>query len=316
MPVFSRLVSALLTLLVVSLVIFVIFQVIPGNAMLSRFGVDADPALIELMQQEFGLDEPPLQRYLGWLGGVLRGDFGRSLRFDATVNELIAARLPNTIALAITSFLLVLLIGLPLGLWLFLRQNTRWGRIVALLTQLLLATPVFALAILLMLVFGIWLDLLPISGYTPWYEDMGLFLRSLILPAFAISLPSVAIVVRYLQSSLQEQSSQDYVRTARNKGLSERQILYRHLLRNAFIPVLTILGVILINTLGGSIIAEAAFTIPGIGQLLNTAIRNRDLPLVQGISFYIAAIVVCGYLLLDLLYAWIDPRISDRGGEV
>jgi peptide/nickel transport system permease protein len=182
--------------------------------------------------------------------------------------------------------------------------------VVAFLLQLLLAIPVFALAIILMLIFGIWLKWLPISGYVAYNENFLLFLRSLILPSLAISLPSIAMVIRYLLTSLREQSGFAYARTARSKGLAEEQILKRHLLRNALLPVLTILGVILINTLGGSIVVEAAFGIPGIGQLLNTGIRNHDLPLVQGLSFYIALIVTCGYLVLDLLYIIVDPRIS------
>jgi len=320
-----RLLSALLTLFVVSLVIFLIFQVIPGDAVLSRLGLDADPALEALLRQELRLDLPPWQRYLLWLSGLLQGNLGSSLRFSRPVAALIGDSLPNTVALAALSFAEVLLLGIPLGLWLYSgeivaqrggsrgmtsRLRSLLGSALSMLTQLFLAIPVFALAIILMLVFGIWLQWLPISSYISYSENMPLFLRSLILPSFAIALPSIAMVVRYLLTSLREQGGMTYARTARSKGLAEEQILRRHLLRNAIIPVLTILGVILINTLGGSIVVEAAFGIPGIGQLLNTAIRGRDLPLVQGVSFYISLVVVSGYLLLDMLYILVDPRIN------
>jgi len=318
----SRLLSALLTLFVVSLIIFVIFQIIPGDAVLSRLGLDADPALEALLREELHLNVPPWQRYLLWLSGLFQGDLGNSLRFSRPVSAMIKDSLPNTVALATFSFVEVLALGLPLGLWLYTAEQESgrasflrfWrrlaGTLLTVMVQLLLAIPVFALAIILMLVFGIWLQLLPISGYVAYNVNFPLFLRSLILPSLAISLPSVAMVVRYLLTSLREQGNQTYARTARSKGLSEEQTLKRHLLRNALIPVLTILGVILINTLGGSIVVEAAFGIPGIGQLLNTAIRGRDLPLVQGVSFYIALVVTMGYLLLDLLYLVVDPRMK------
>ena len=321
----QKLVSVLLTLLLVSLLIFLIFQVIPGDAVLARLGLDADPALEALLREEMRLDQPYWRRYLLWLNDLLQGDLGASLRFGRPVATMIADSLPNTVALATLSFIEVLALGIPLGLWLYSGDHTdgsdagkgflwRCRRFVAGLVRglmhLLLAIPVFALAIILMLVFAVWLRWLPLSGYVSWSENFPLFMYSLILPSFAISLPSVAMVIRYLLTSLQEQSSLAYTRTALSKGLSSEQTLKRHMLRNALVPVLTILGVILINTLGGSIVVEATFGIPGIGQLLNTAIRSRDLPLVQGISFYIALVVTLGYLLLDLLYMAVDPRIS------
>ena len=310
----SRLFSALLTLVIVSVVIFAIFQIIPGDAVLNRLGLDADPALVELLREQLQLDLPPLQRYVSWVGKAVQGNLGTSLRFDTPVAELIHSRLPNTLLLSVMAFAEVLLLGLPLGIWLANHRGVG-GLIGGALVQVLLATPVFALSIALMLIFCIWLNWLPISVFHGWEAGIGQLMRSLVLPSFAISLPSVAVVVRYLQSALNEQKNQDYVRTARNKGLNEGQILRYHLLRNALIPVLTILGIILINTLGGSIVVETAFSIPGIGQLLNTAIRARDLPLVQGISLYITSIVVLGYLILDVLYAWVDPRIAEGGAE-
>ena len=306
----------MLTLLVVSMVIFGIFQIIPGDAVLSRLGLDADPDLVEAMRQEMRLNDPPLQRYFSWLVGLIRGDLGNSLRYSVPVSSLIAMRLPVTFTLAALSFCQVLIISIPLGLWLAEHNHTTKGRLISALVQVLLAIPVFAMAIVLMLVFGLWLGLFPISAAASWEQGWLSFLSSLILPSFALSLPSIAITVRYLKSSLQEQSEKDYVRTARSKGLDQPTIFKKHLLRNALLPVITILGVILINTLGGSIVIESAFSVPGIGQLLGTAIRSRDLPLVQGISFYIATIIVLGFLLLDEIYRLVDPRLRGNGGDL
>jgi len=295
--------------------IFYVFQVIPGDPVLSRLGQEADPALEDLLREELGLDQPPMRRYLNWVVALSRGDLGTSIRFRLPVQELIGQRLPNTLALAIWSFILIVVISIPLGIWLARHSRSAGGLFVNGITQLGIAIPSFWLAIMLMLVFGVKLGWLPINGYVPWGVSPLGFIRSMLLPGLAISFSSIAIVVRYLRASLLDQMLQDYVRTARNKGLSENVILFRHVLRNAFLPVLTILGVILVNILTGSIVIESTFSIPGLGQLLQTAIRSRDLPLVQGITLYISVVVTLGFLFVDLLSAKIDPRIRDKEEE-
>jgi len=295
--------------------IFYVFQVIPGDPVLSRLGQEADPALEALLREELGLDQPPMRRYLNWVVALSRGDLGTSIRFRLPVQELIGQRLPNTLALAIWSFVLIVVISIPLGIWLARHSRSAGGLFVNGITQLGIAIPSFWLAIMLMLVFGVKLGWLPINGYVPWGVSPLGFIRSMLLPGLAISFSSIAIVVRYLRASLLDQMLQDYVRTARNKGLSENVILFRHVLRNAFLPVLTILGVILVNILTGSIVIESTFSIPGLGQLLQTAIRSRDLPLVQGITLYISVVVTLGFLFVDLLSAKIDPRIRDKEEE-
>ncbi len=307
--------SSLLTLFLVSLLIFFFFQFIPGDPVLSRLGEEADPALEALLRKELGLDLPLAQRYLNWMLHLSHGDLGQSIRFNLPVNQLIGQRLPSTLALAAWSFFLTIVIAIPLGLWLARHSQDSAGFAVNAFSQLGIAIPSFWLAILLMLVFGVKLNWLPINGYVPWSVSPWGFMRSILLPGLAISCSSVAIVVRYLRASLLDQMLQDYVRTARNKGLSENVILYRHVLRNALIPVLTILGVLLVNILSGSIVIESTFSIPGLGQLLQTAIRSRDLPLVQGITLYISIVVTLGFLLVDLLCVWADPRIRDRGAD-
>lgn len=304
-----------MTLFLVSIMIFYVFQVIPGDPVLSRLGQEADPALEALLREELGLDQPPMRRYLNWVVALSRGDLGTSIRFRIPVQELIGQRLPNTLALAIWSFILIVLISIPLGIWLARHSRSAGGLWVNGITQLGIAIPSFWLAIMLMLIFGVKLGWLPINGYVPWGVSPLGFIRSMLLPGIAISFSSIAIVVRYLRASLLDQMLQDYVRTARNKGLGENVILFRHVLRNAFLPVLTILGVILVNILTGSIVIESTFSIPGIGQLLQTAIRNRDLPLVQGITLYISVVVTLGFLFVDLLSAKIDPRIRDKEEE-
>ncbi len=304
-----------MTLFLVSLLIFFVFQIIPGDPVLSRLGQEADPALEALLREELGLDQPPMRRYINWVVALSRGDLGTSIRFRMPVQELIGQRLPNTLALAIWSFMLILVISIPLGIWLAKHSRGPAGLLINGMTQLGIAIPSFWMAILLMLVFGVKLGWLPIHGYVPWRENPLGFIRSMILPGLAVSFSSIAIVVRYLRASLLDQMLQDYVRTARNKGLTENVILYRHVLRNAFLPVLTILGVILVNILTGSIVIESTFSIPGLGQLLQTAIRNRDLPLVQGITLYVSVVVTFGFLFVDLLSAKIDPRIRDKEEE-
>lgn len=308
----TKIMSSFFTLFLVSLLVFFVFQIIPGDPVLSRLGPEADPALEALLRKELGLDKPPMARYLDWVVSLSKGDLGTSIRFQLPVKDLIASRLPNTLALAIWSFFLIVTVSLPLGLWLAKNHNTLPGLLLNALSQLGIAIPSFWLAIMLMLIFGLRLGWLPIHGYVPFHENPLGFIRAMLLPGLAISASSIAIVIRYLRASILDQMQQDYVRTARNKGLTENTILRRHVLRNAFLPVLTILGVLLVNILTGSIVIESTFSIPGIGQLLQTAIKNRDLPLVQGITLYIAGVVTFGFLLVDIISAKIDPRIGSK----
>lgn len=311
----NRLLQALLTVFLVSLVIFLLFQIIPGDPILSRLGDASDPALEEALRSQFGLDQPALMRYLGWMGGVFRGDLGISIRFDMPVSQLMLQRLPATVALSLMALVLIAVLGLPLGIAAARFSKDARGVLFNILTQAGTSIPSFFLAILLLLLFSVRLGWFDVIGYVPLEEGLLPFLKGLFLPALAVSAASMATLARYTRSSVLEQLNMDYVRTAKNKGISQGKILYGHVLRNALIPILTILGILITNVLSGAIVIEAVFSIPGLGSLLLGGIKNRDLPLVQGISLYISAVVVLIFFLLDVLYSAIDPRVGLRGRE-
>ncbi|HZK02665.1 MAG TPA: ABC transporter permease [Anaerovoracaceae bacterium] len=305
----KRVVYSILTFLLVTVIIFTIFQFIPGDPVLSKIGLEPDPALEESLRAEFGLDKPVLERYFNWLFNLVKLDMGTSIRYGLPVNELIASRLPNTVGLAVLSFLIVVIAGIPLGIVVARHNESRWGIIFNALTQVGIAIPSFFFAMILILVISIKLQLLPVSAYAPISKGIIPFLKGMLLPAVAVSFSGVSITVRYVRSSIVEELNSDYVLAAKNKGVKEKDILYRHVLRNAMIPIVTILGMIFVSIVTGSIIIETVFSIPGIGSLLIAAIKTSDLPLTQGICVYISIVVISAYLLLDILYMIIDPRI-------
>lgn len=312
----NKLLQAALTIFLVSLIIFLLFQIIPGEPILSRIGDTADPALEEALRIQYGLDKPAPERYFAWIRGVFRGDLGVSIRFDRPVSALMLERLPNTMALSSMALVMIIAFGLPLGIAAARFSRDARGIVFNLFTQIGTSIPSFFLAILLLLLFSVRLGWFDVMGYVSPEQGMFPFLKGLFLPALAVAVASMATLARYTRSSVLEQLSMDYVRTARNKGVTQRRILYGHVLRNALIPILTILGILVTNVLSGAIVIESAFSIPGLGSLLHGGIKNRDLPLVQGISLYISAVVVAMFYLIDILYSVVDPRVGEgRGGK-
>ncbi len=307
----NKLLQAALTIFLVSLIIFLLFQIIPGEPILSRIGDAADPALEEALRIQYGLDKPAPERYFIWIRGVFQGDLGVSIRFDRPVTDLMLERLPNTVALASMALVMIIAFGLPLGIAAARFSRDARGIAFNLFTQIGTSIPSFFLAILLLLLFSVKLGWFDVMGYVSPEQGMLPFLKGLFLPAVAVAVASVATLARYTRSSVLEQLSMDYVRTARNKGVTQRRILYRHVLRNALIPILTILGILVTNVLSGAIVIESAFSIPGLGSLLHGGIKNRDLPLVQGISLYISVVVVAMFYLIDILYSVVDPRVGE-----
>lgn len=307
----KRILYSILTLLLVSIIIFAIFQFIPGDPILSRLGEESDEALEQILRKEFDLDKPVLQRYLSWLNKLLHLDMGKSIKYSTPVNKLIAERLPNTFGLTLLSFIIIIFIGIPLGIIVakYNKSNSSKGVIFNIITQLGIAIPSFFFAIILILIFSIWLKIVPVASFQPITNGFLPFVKGLILPAIAVSVSAISITVRYVRNSIAEQLNEDYVLLAKNKGVREKQILYRHVLRNAMIPVITILGILFVNIVTGSIVVEAVFSIPGIGSLLTAAIKSKDLPLTQGICVYISFVVIIIFLILDILYKVIDPRI-------
>ncbi len=294
----------LVTLLLVSLVTFAVFQILPGDPATAILGVDADPVQVEQLRKEIGADQPLPQRFLSWAGGVLRGDLGTSYQYRQPVAKLISGGLSVTVSLAVFS-----LIGIPTGLWLARHGKKLYAAPVTFLSQLGLSVPAFCMSIVLIEIFSVQLRWLPSLGFTPWTQSPVKCLQSLLLPAIAISFGSSAVLIRYVRASVSRQEGEDYVRTAKSKGAAPGRVMWGHVLRNSLIPVLTIFGMIVTDVLGGSIIIENVFSLPGIGRLISTSIATRDLPLIQGLVLYLAGIVVVCNFAVDLLYSVIDPRI-------
>ncbi|MDR3121060.1 MAG: ABC transporter permease [Clostridiales bacterium] len=314
----NRIAQALVTVFLVSLAVFWLFQIIPGDPVLALLGDSADPALEAALRAQYHLDRPAPARYAEWAAGVLRGDLGTSIRFNRPVGAMILERLPSTLTLSGMSLLIVVFAGVPLGIAAARFSGKRRGALFNIVTQIGASIPSFFLAILLILLFSLKLGWFNVIGYVPWSEDPAACIKGFFLPALAIAAAAIASLARYTRASVLEQLGMDYVRTARGKGLTRRRILYGHVLRNALVPVLTMFGILLTGVLSGVIVVEAAFSIPGIGNLLHGGIKNRDLPLVQGISLYISVVVVFVFFLIDLLYRVIDPRIGNEreGGAV
>ncbi|MDH4619548.1 ABC transporter permease [Brevibacillus sp. AY1] len=304
-----KLATLLSTVLLVSVITFLVFQILPGDPAEIVLGVDADPHQLAELRKTMGLDRPVAERYASWVTDTVTGDFGTSLRYQRPVADIVAERLPVTLSLSVMSVGLTLLIGLPLGIYIARKDGQLSSMLLSVFTQLGLAVPSFWLGFILILVFSVTFKLFPTYGYVPWSEDpVGAF-KSMFLPSLALAIPGIAVVIRYLRNTLLDQFRMDYVRTARSKGLREKSIMYRHILRNSLIPVLTIVGLLIADTLGGSIVVENVFALPGLGNLLITSIGTRDLPLLQTLVLYIAIIVVLINFVVDILYKVIDPRI-------
>lgn len=304
-----RLFQTIPVLFVASILVFLIIYLIPGDPATISLGPNATPDQIAAVRAKMGLDQPLVVQYVNWLGRVLRGDLGESFRNRFPVADLIWRKLPATIELTIAAILVAMLIAFPVGM-LSAFYRGRWlERLLDLFTGLAYATPTFWVGILLILIFGIQLRWLPASGYISITEDPVQGIRCLIMPAFTLGLYSSSVLARFLKSSLLEVLSQDYIRTARAKGLRERSILYSHALKNALIPVVTVLGLQIGVFMGGAVVTEAIFDWPGVGRMLWDAILTRDYTIVQATILMTVSIFVLINLLTDILYGFLDPRI-------
>ncbi len=305
-----RLFSLATTLAVVALATFLAFEVIPGDPVLTMLGPDADPSLVAAMREELGTDLPLTARLANWVAGVLTGDLGTSIRYARPVGSLILDRVAVSLSVALLAMTAVVLVAIPLGIALAVRRSHWSEPFVATIIQVGMAIPSFWLGIILISVFGLSLGLFPTGGYVPFGAGLFASIRSVTLPAIAIAIPLIAVVVRYTRNSMIDQFSQDYVRTAFSKGFPVRHVVYRHVLRNAALPVITVLGMIFGNVVVGTIIIEQVFALPGLGLLLVTAVSARDFPLIQGLVLYITFFVTLFNLLVDLAYHVIDPRVE------
>ncbi len=307
-----RLLQMVPVLLLVTLIAFSLMHLMPGDPVAAMLGPEATPEAVATLRHELGLDRPIIMQYVDWLGNALRGDFGRSIVNRQSVSELIAQRLPVTLQIGLSAMLLSLIVAIPIGILSALRRNSVEDQLSRFIAILGIAIPNFVIGILLILVFSVALRWLPPSGYTGLLDNPLQSLKLTILPALTLSAAMAAVTMRQVRSSLLEVMEQDYIRTARSKGLSEYAIISGHALKNALIPVVTILAMQVAILFGGSVIVETIFAIPGIGRLVVTAIFAHDYPIVQAVVLLMGFIVTVFNLLADLSYAFLDPRIKYR----
>ncbi len=308
-----RLLGLALMLVAASLVVFAVMNVLPGDPALLMLGTGASRATLAALRHQMGLDLPLWQQYLRWAGGLLRGDFGISYTYQTPVAGLILARLGVTLPLAAMSIGLAVVIAIPVGVVAATHQGKAADAALMGAAQLGVAVPNFWLGLLLILLFAVRLGWLPASGFPGWSGGLGAGLAALLMPAVALALPQAAILARVTRSAVIEAAGEDYVRTARAKGLAARAAIWGHALPNALIPVVTILGFQFSYLLAGTVVIENVFTLPGMGRLLFQAIAGRDLITVQDIVVLLTGSVIVVNTLVDLAYAAIDPRVSLAG---
>jgi peptide/nickel transport system permease protein len=306
----KKLITLILLLLLVSIAVFSVLFVLPGDPAQIMLGINATPESLANLRAELGLDQPFWVQYLSWLAKMISGEGSRSLNYDLPVYELIVSRLAVTGPMALLAMVFAIIISLPLGIYAARHQNRPADVSVMFFTQLGLATPEFWLGILLILFLSVQLGWFAAGGFPGWAADGWGSLKALLLPAFALGVIRASILTRLTRSSMLEVLREDYVRTARAKGLRERAVVYTHALRNALIPVLTIMGLQLGQLLAGAIIIENVYYLPGLGRLVFNAIGQRDLPVVRDVVLFMAAAVVVVNFIVDLAYAYIDPRIQ------
>jgi len=305
-----RLFILVVTLLLASVAIFAVVNVIPGDPAQVILGTQATPETLERVRERIGLDQPLHVRYLDWIQGIVfRADFGESITYDLSITQLIATRLAVTGPLALMAMLVAVVIALPLGIYAGTHRRRIGDYGAMIFSQLGMAIPAFWLGILLIYGLAVNLNLFPAGGFTGWSENPLLSLRSLVLPAVSLGVIRAAIITRMTRSSVLEVLQADYVRTARSKGLRERVVIYKHVLRNAMISVVTITGLEFGRLIANAIIIESVFYLPGMGRLVLQSISQRDLPVIQGMVLFIAAVIMIINFVVDLLYGLFDPRI-------
>ena len=306
----KRLSTFVATLLAASVLIFMVQGVLPGNAAQVMLGESATPESVAALSAKLGLDQTAPVRYGRWVKGLLTGDLGTSVSYDVPVADLIAERLAVTAPLALMAMLLTTLIALALGIYAASHHNQAGDVGVMAASQLGIAIPNFWFAILLILVFAVKLQWFSAGGFSGWADDPWQAFKALVLPAVALAVVQAAILARITRSAVLDVLREDFVRTARAKGLSRRRVLWRHVLRNAFVPVLTVMGLQFASLLTGTVVIENVFSLPGLGRLIFQAISNRDILVVQNVVMLLAASVIVINFVVDVLYAVIDPRLK------
>ena len=306
----KRLVTFIATLAGTTIITFLALEVLPGDPARVILGVEAPDSAVQALREQLGLNRPALERYLDWVSSLATGSFANSYTWSVPVDELLAARLEITVPLALLAMALSVAMAMTLGIYAAAHHNRRGDVAVMGVSQLGISVPNFWLALLLIVLFAIHLRWFSAGGFPGWDEGFGTAIKSLLLPALALATVQGAILTRFTRSAVLETMREDYVRTARAKGLTRGQTLRRHVLRNAMIPLVTVMGLQFANLLAGTIVVENVFALPGVGRLILQAITNRDLVVVRDVVTLLAAMVVLINLLVDLLYAAIDPRLK------
>ena len=306
----KRFATFIATLAGTTIITFLALEILPGDPARVILGVEAPDSAVDALREQLGLNRPALERYVDWVGSLTTGSFGNSYTYSVPVDELLAARLEITVPLALLAMALSVAMALALGVYAAARHNQHGDVAVMGVSQLGISVPNFWLALLLILLFAVHLRWFSAGGFPGWDAGVGPALKSLVLPALALATVQGAILTRFTRSAVLETMREDYVRTARAKGLTRGQTLRRHVLRNAMIPIVTVMGLQFANLLAGTIVVENVFALPGVGRLILQAITNRDIVVVRDVVTLLAAMVVLINLGVDLLYAAIDPRLK------
>ncbi len=304
-----RLASMIWVMLFVALFVFSLLYLAPGDAATVIAGEDTSPEDVERIRKGLGLDQPFHQQFLIWLGNILQGDFGISIFSNIPVLELIGQRLDPTISLTLTTIIFSTLVAVPFGVIAAWRSGSLIDRSLMLFSAICFAMPAFVLGYCLILLLSLQLDLFPVQGFVPISDGIGPFLLAITLPTLMLGTVYIVLIARITRATVMDVLNEDYIRTARSRGLSEREVLIRHALPNAAVPIVTVIGLGFALIIGGVVITETVFNIPGIGRLTVDAINKRDYPLIQGIIILTSAVYVIINTIIDILYVYIDPRI-------
>ncbi|WP_227937796.1 ABC transporter permease [Alkalihalobacillus deserti] len=305
-----RLLQTIVVLFFVTLIVFMIIQLLPGDPAQAMLGADASTEEIQKLQEELGLNDPLLIQYFNWATGVLTGDLGHSIYYKEAVSNIMSTRFPVTLTIGISALIVTVLIGIPLGVIAAVNRGGKMDSFIVVLSNIGIATPNFWLGILGVYFLSLKLGWLPVQGYVSPFTDFSEGLKTIIMPVFVLATVTIASIMRQTRSSMLEIIHQDFIRTARSKGLKERFVIIKHGLRNALIPVITLLGLQLGNIIGGTVLIEQVFNIPGMGSLLVSSVFMKDFIVVQACVLVIAIMVVFANLSVDLAYRFIDPRIK------
>jgi peptide/nickel transport system permease protein len=308
-----RLILAVIVLVLVSIFVFLAMRLLPGDPVLMFVSSSSIQNItdeqLEALRHEFGLDKTLPMQYLDWISGVLHGDFGRSILNRSPVTDEILKRLPITLYLGVVAFIVAVIVGIPAGVLCAVRRGTWLDNLITTLSNIGITIPVFWLGIILIYIFALYFEWLPVMGYTSPFEDFWLSIKKIIMPVLCLALGPLAGNARQARSSMLEVIHKDYIRTAWSKGLKERTIIMKHALKNGLMPVITLSGIGIGTILGGSVLIEQVFNIPGMGRLAVTSVMNQDYPYVQAIALIMAISIVLANLLVDISYGWLDPRV-------